>query len=65
MYDKTKIQEQKKKYFKIFNLEQAKYFYEGGAKLIDFNKEKGYVYHLFNRDDIAENLFTQWCNRNK
>lgn len=65
MYDKTKLQKQKRKYFKIFNLEQAKFFYKGGANLIDFDKERGYVYHLFDRDDIAEDLFTQWCTRSK
>ena len=48
--------------FYIFNLNQALFFIEHGLIPIEIGVRQGKVYHVFTRDERAEEVFTKWCN---
>lgn len=51
-------------FFYIYNPEQALYFIQNGALLIDIGKgSKGDIYHKFPRDKKHEGLFMDWKRR--
>ena len=50
-----------KKYFYIYNFEQAKFFIDSGLKLLEIGKGTyGDIYHKFERNEVSENVFTLW-----
>ncbi len=52
------------KFFYIYNPEQALYFIQNGALLINIGKgSKGDTYYKFPRDDRHEALFMDWKKR--
>ena len=52
------------KFFYIYNPEQALYFIQNGASLMNIGKgSKGDTYYQFPRDDRHEVLFMDWKKR--
>ena len=63
MYDVIKTKEifDMQDFFYIYNPQQALYFIQNGAYLVDINKgSKGDVYYKFPKDDKHEELFMNW-----
>ena len=53
-----------KKYFYIYNFEQAKFFIDSGLKVLEIGKGAyGDIYHKFLRDDTAEQVFYIWNSK--
>lgn len=55
-----------KKFFYIYNLEQANFFINNNIPIIKVGKGKdGDFYVKFPRNNHSEEVFTLWCNRSR